>query len=505
MTAIWFILAVMTGAAVLALLWPMSRRISPAAAAAGPEAGALATETGFYEDQLSEIERDLGRGLIAPGEAEAARTEAARRLLRANRTGVPTASGGMAEPALRQRRAASAFALSTIPLVALIAYGLYGSPHLPAQTDADRQAAQSGGQDLVKAVGQIEARLASDPNDGRGWSVLAPVYMRMGRFDDAVRAYEAANRILGETPERLSDWGEALMAAGNGAISPEARGAFERAVALDAASPKPRFYLARAAELDGDVPGAIARLSALVEAGPADAPWLPLVRENLARLKGEPAPSAEAAAGQGPASGPAADLQGLPPQARDAAIRGMVESLDQRLTAKGGNAEEWLRLVRSYGVLSERDKAQAALDRGRAALAQDGAGLARLDGLAKELNLSATMPAAAPVVPGPDDAARAGTDAAVAAVKAMPAAERDAAIRAMVSGLDRRLAAKGGTLDEWLRLVRSYSVLGERKQASHALDRARMALSPDAGAVERLDGLAKELDLRTADARPGTP
>lgn len=506
MTAIWFILAFMTGLAVLSLLWPMSRRTGTVEAA--PETGALATETGFYEDQLREIDRDLTRGLIAPAEAEAARTEAGRRLLRANREGVPKTAGGMAEPALRQRRAASAFALSTIPLVALIAYGIYGSPHLPAQTVGERQAAQSGDQDLLKAVGQIEARLASDPKDGRGWAVLAPVYMRMGRFDDAVRAYEMANRILGETPERLSDLGEAMAAAGNGAISPEARGVFERATSLDPGAAKPRFYLARAAELAGDVPGAVERLTRMAEGAPADAPWLPLVRENLARLKGEPSPPSsgdEAKAGPDPAA--------MPPQARDAAIRGMVDGLDQRLAAKGGTADEWVRLVRSYAVLGEREKAVAALGRARTALTIDVDGLARVEAIAGEFGLAAaasqgsqpqsktSQGATAPARP---PAPEADTEAAIAAVKAMPAAERDAAIRGMVAGLDRRLAAKGGTLDEWLRLVRSYSALGERKQAAQALDRARMALSPAPASVARLDELAKELDLHGTEPRQAT-
>ena len=233
MTAIWFILAGMTAAAVLSLLWPMSRR-----AALVPEAAGVSTETGFYEDQIAEIERDLGRGLIAPVEAESARTEAARRLLRASRVPRPD-DPGVAEPRLRQRRAASAFALSTIPLVALLAYGLYGSPDLPAQTPADRQAAQAGTQDLMKAVGQIEARLATDPNDARGWAVLAPVYMRLGRFEDAARAYAAVARLKGETPDTLSDWGEALVAAGNGVVPSEARAVLERALVLDPKSPKP--------------------------------------------------------------------------------------------------------------------------------------------------------------------------------------------------------------------------------------------------------------------------
>ena len=80
MTAIWFILAAMTAAAVLGLLWPMSRRAAVPTGEAG--GSGLATETAFYEDQIAEIERDLERGLIAPDEAETAKAEAGRRLLR---------------------------------------------------------------------------------------------------------------------------------------------------------------------------------------------------------------------------------------------------------------------------------------------------------------------------------------------------------------------------------------------------------------------------------------
>jgi cytochrome c-type biogenesis protein CcmH/NrfG len=286
---------------------------------------------------------------------------------------------------------------------------------------------------------------------------------------------------------------------------------------------KPQFYLARAAELDGDIPQAVRRLQAMADAAPADAPWLPLVRETLGRLKGESAPGRLAA----PEAGAAAALQALPPASRDGAIRAMVDSLDKRLADRGGSLEDWLRLVRSYGVLQERDKAKDALERARKALADDPEAKPRLDAIAAEAGLaaagpapgapapasppiappvppSAALPPAAPVAgAGADDAARAGTEAAVAAVKAMPAAERDAAIRGMVAGLDRRLAAKGGSVDDWLRLIRSYSVLGERERALQALDRARMALSPDAEAMERLGELSRELSLQPG-AKPGT-
>lgn len=518
MTAIWFILAAMTGAAVFALLWPMSRRRRQGLArGAGLEAGSgasgLATETGFYEDQLAEIERDLGRGLIAPAEAEAARTEAARRLLRASREERANAPGArpIAEPHLRQRRAASAFALSTIPLVALAVYGLYGSPNLPSQTEADRNATRAGAQDLMTAIGQIEARLANHPDDVRGWSVLGPVYMRLGRFDDAARAYASLVRLKGEDAQALADWGEALVAAADGTVSPEARKVLGRAVAADPKAAKPQFYLARGDEQTGDVAGAVRRLEAMAEAAPADAPWLPAVRENLARLKGEtmPAPKAEdGAKAEAPAAGPGSNIQSLPPSERIDAIRGMVEGLERRLAKQGGSAEEWLRLVRSHAVLGERDKALDALERARKAFPEDREAQARLDAQARELGLAeAGAPRPEPKAEdkagaetGKAELSRPESDAA-AAIKAMPPAEREAAIRGMVATLDRRLAAKGGSADEWMRLVRSYGILGDRAAATQALDRAKMALAANPTAVERLDALGRELDL----GRPAKP
>ena len=489
MTAIWFILAGMTAATVLGLLWPMSRRTAVPAGESG--AFSVDTETAFYEDQIAEIARDLERGLIAPDEAETARAEAARRLLRASRDARRDAEDAdadeaarPAEPRLRRRRAASAFALSTIPLVALIAYGLYGSPELPAQTDADRQAARGGTEDLMKAVGQIEARLARDPNDARGWAVLAPVYMRTGRFDDAARAFANIARLKGESADTLADWGEALTAAGEGTVSPEAKALFEKAQAKEQNAPKPRFYLARAAEQAGDTGEAIRQLSALEAASPADAPWLGLVRQNLARLKGEPAPAAMPPT-----------PQKLPAE-QQAAIRGMVDGLDARLKTGGGTPDEWLRLTRSRAVLGERDQAIDALARARVALAGDPQGLAQVEAGARILGLDPGAPAQ-PAAPGPmaGPAPRSDTESAATAMQAMSPAERDVAIRGMVDGLDRRLTARGGTPDEWLRLVRSYSALGERDQAIKALDRARMALATNAEAVSRLDGLARELDL----------
>jgi tetratricopeptide (TPR) repeat protein len=106
---------------------------------------------------------------------------------------------------------------------------------------------------------QVEAHLARNPNDARGYAVLAPVYLQLGRFDDAVNARRKVLVLVGATAERQADLGEALTAQANGVVTAEAKTTFERALALDPKELKARFFVALAAEQDGDRAKAAAR------------------------------------------------------------------------------------------------------------------------------------------------------------------------------------------------------------------------------------------------------
>jgi len=81
--------------------------------------------------------------------------------------------------------------------------------------------------------------------------VLAPVLARLGRYDDAVRAYRNAIAYAGDSAERRSDLGEALAGAAGGVVTAEAKAEFERAVAQNAEEPKANYFLGLAAEQDG--------------------------------------------------------------------------------------------------------------------------------------------------------------------------------------------------------------------------------------------------------------
>ena len=92
-------------------------------------------------------------------------------------------------------------------------------------------------------MAQVEAHLEKNPTDGRGWNVLAPVLARLGRYDDAVRAYRNSITYNGDSAERRADLGEAMAAAAGGVVTSEAKAEFERAVALNADEVKASYFL----------------------------------------------------------------------------------------------------------------------------------------------------------------------------------------------------------------------------------------------------------------------
>jgi cytochrome c-type biogenesis protein CcmH len=79
----------------------------------------------------------------------------------------------------------------------------------------------------------------------------------------------------------------------------------------------------------------------------------------------------------------------------------------------------------------------------------------------------------------------------------MDTAERQAMVEQMVQGLAARLDRDGNDLPGWLKLVRAYTVLDRRDDATKALQRARSQFSGNTQALQQLDALAIELGLKS--------
>lgn len=401
---LWVSFAVLTAAVVAFLMRPL--RQADGAAAVASEAADLAV----YRDQLKELEAERERGLIADNELESARAEVARRLIK--RAG---AEGGEAarttpsrESTPRARRIYTGVA-ALLPIAGIAVYLAIGSPHLPAQPFAAREAAPDVEPAIAGLIRRVEERLKEQPDDGKGWDVIAPVYLRIGRFPEAAHAYAEANRLEGESARRLIGFAEATMLAEGGQVTEPVRITARRILELDASAVQPRVWLALGREQDGDLPAAASDYRKLLTGAPEDAPWRDAVAERLmlveARIRGEdvearpaPAPAtSEAAPGKqetapsasGAAGVSSADVAAMSREEQDAFVMGMVDRLAKRLEENAEDLEGWLRLARAYTVIGRGDEARSAIASARKTFASDKDALEKIAGAEEALGLGA--------------------------------------------------------------------------------------------------------------------
>lgn len=392
MIGLWITIAVLTAVALGLLLVPLARR------GRAPAPTRAAYDITVYRDQLAEVDRDLERGLLGDDQARAARIEIQRRMLAA---GPEDGSGGTEEPARPRPRGSVAVIAAIAAAVPAGAVGLYlylGSPGAPGQPFAERGTATAdagaGDRDGLRAVvGRLAERLLRNPDDLNGWLLLARSYMTLEHYDDAANAFRRAMGLSDNRADIAAGYAEAVALGDGGPITPEVRQIFEGVFAAEPGNTKARYYLGLAKAQQGDVRGALQDWVDLRVLSPPDAPWHPVLEQQIERAARaldidpatvEPSPGAVALAGARPpfrgtapgappATSPAgpsrADREAatrMSDEERAAMIRSMVKRLAGRLEENPGDREGWFRLARAYEVLGEMEKAGEARARAEA-------------------------------------------------------------------------------------------------------------------------------------------
>lgn len=364
----WIIAALILLAATVALLWPMLRR--------RPAPGDAADfDVEVYRDQLRQIEKDHGDGLIDDREAEAARAEVGRRLLAADarRTTAPE------KPQARPGWNAIAAVGILVPICALLLYSDLGAPGLPSFPFSERSA-QGGDRtpELRVLATQLKKHLEREPTDLRAWSMLGQTYSRLGEYDTAARVYEKALGLDGGNADLMAGRAEALVLANRGVVSPEAARLFESVLKASPGNPRALFYLAVADEQNGKFKEALARWKTLLESSPPGAPWIAMARRRATQtataLGLDPAtvlPKTPAGVAKGPTADDMTAARSMSPEDRQAMIEGMVQQLADRLKEQPDDLEGWLRLGRSYSVLKKNKEARDALAKAAALAPKD--------------------------------------------------------------------------------------------------------------------------------------
>ena len=359
------------------------------------------SDVAVYKDQLAEIDRDLARGVLGDQEAEQVRLEVSRRLLDADKR---QGNGNVAQsdnPRL---------ALAIVSIVILIGggaiYAGIGAPgmsDLPiksrltaletvresrmSQADAEERARAELPQpaevseDYLALMERLRAAIEERPDDIQGLTLLAQNEARIGRYSESRAAQERLIEAKGGDASltdqlRLLD---VMVFAAAGYVSPEAEALLRRILDDAPGSGPAQYYLGLVEAQNGRADRAFPIWRRLLEASPPDAPWVPVIRQEIAAVAAAAGVQYRPPEVRGPTTADIAAAEELTAEERQDMIRGMVAGLNDRLATEGGPAQDWARLITALGVLGETARAKEIADEARLVFAGDESALGLIE------------------------------------------------------------------------------------------------------------------------------
>ena len=316
------------------------------------------SEQTLYKARLSEIDKDLELGRLDEVSADAARAEEARKLIKAS-------SDTKLVSKSASNKSIVLLAALSLPIISIPFYYSLGSPGVTYSASvAEEDSEQPTIQDLLQIA---EKRLESNPDDSNGWEVIAPVYLRMQRYGDAINAYENVLRVEGRSPEMLLKLTDVHIEQGQGQINEQAKELIAEVLSLDKENAIATFYTGIIA-LQNDRADETMRIwQAMIDGAKGNEEWLPVVRGRIAELKTlEKSPLLP-----GPDEETIKAAEEMEPEERQAMIAQMVSNLAEKLETNPDNKAGWERLVRAYMVLGRKDDARAAFGKAKTQFAND--------------------------------------------------------------------------------------------------------------------------------------
>jgi len=370
-----------------------------------------------YRDQLSDVERDIERGVIKGDDAERVLTEISRRIL--------TADKALQDESVDVRSPKAARFVAIGGLAAVLiggSFALYrdlGAPgygdlslstRIEAAADArasrpDQATAEASlppfviAPDTPKTYAELIVKLREAvekrPADLQGATLLATHEMRLGNAVAAHAAQAAVIRLKGAavSAEDYATYADMLIIAAGGYVSPEAEGALARVLRFDPENGVARYYSGLMMMQVGRPDVAFRAWAQLLQDSGGNEGWVVPIREQIedlafrAGVKYELAPSKDT-----PLTGPSVEdienAETMSEEERTEMIRGMVDRLSDRLATTGGSAEEWARLIGALGVLGEADQAALIWQNAKDVFADRPDDLAIVRGAARQLGIT---------------------------------------------------------------------------------------------------------------------
>lgn len=264
-------------AVVLALVLPA---LWFGAAAGKPKANRQESNLAILRDQLADLEREHAEGTLSEADFSLAKSELQRRLLDEIE---PPAASAEAVVATSSRKVAIAL-LITLPILAVTGYALIGNPKA-IDPQARVAKPQMTPEQINAMVDRLAAKLQANPEDMQGWLMLARSYKSLGRYEEALKAYAKAEKVIAQEPDLLASYAETLAMVNGKGLQGKPRQLAEQALKIDPKHPHSLFLAGAAAMEAGDNKRGIAHWEALLPAVEPGSDIEKMLQDGIAQMK----------------------------------------------------------------------------------------------------------------------------------------------------------------------------------------------------------------------------
>ena len=367
----------------------------------------------YYKDQLVNVERDLARGIITEDEAERIRAEISRRILELDKR---------KQRSLEKETKVTGLIYSVVFLLIFTAggYFLYQKFGAPGYENLSQSQRIKNANELLskratqeqllelrlvekslitpegnygELVKKLRQKVSERPNDLEGLKLLTGIEAKIGNTDVAVKAQRQFLELLGDKASDLDhfNYADLLINQVEGVVSPEAEKALQAALEINPENGGAKYYIGLMLAQNDRPDLALRVWKQLLRADELDAPWIPLIRndiERLAVLAGDTKfelPPIDST--PGPTAEDIENASQMNDEERQEMIKGMVSRLSERLSTEGGSPNEWARLINAYGVLGDFQNAQSAWEEAKNIFKGEASALEKLSAAAMNVGL----------------------------------------------------------------------------------------------------------------------
>lgn len=234
----------------------------------------------ILRDQLAELETDLRNGLLTQDAYEQGKRELQARLLEEVKT--------TEQPVIKPRNPAKALAVALAVLLPLFSVSLYlavGNTRALLPQEEHGLAEGFGAINSEAKLQELEKKLQQQPENPDGWFLLATSYSKMGRFADAVRAYEQLVKLVPDAAQVWASYADVYAMNNNQSLLGEPTKFLDKALQLDGANLLALALSGSAAMERGDYVAAITHWTKLVDLLPPDNAELQVLRNGIGQAR----------------------------------------------------------------------------------------------------------------------------------------------------------------------------------------------------------------------------